>query len=232
LHAREQPEQLVALVLAGNVFTAALRPMLLSLLVGAPLLAKASSHDGVLPHALSRALSEAHPVLGAACAVVSFDRQDRERSQALLASASSVQVLGSDETVAAIASELAPGTRLLGRGHGLGIALIEQAALSTEASARHAARALARDVAAYDQRGCLSPQIAFVRAGGAVTPLRFAEIAFGALCEEERENPRGVLPVEVAHAQSSFRAVSVARGVLHAGASCSVSFEGRTGSRS
>lgn len=221
------PEGAVAVVLAGNVLTAAARPLLLPLLVGAPVLAKASSRDDALPFLLARMLSDADPVMGASCAVLSFPHEDQAKLDALLVGASSVHVLGSDEAVTEVRARRAPEARFVGRGHGLGIGFVASDALRSEQHARDAAAAFARDVTAYDQRGCLSPHAIVVqeREGSAVRTASFATLLSQALTELETAFPRGSVPVQALAEQVQWRGVAAARGELHVGAQHSVSYE-------
>lgn len=207
----------VAAVLAGNVFTAAARPLLLPLLAGVPVVAKASSRDDALPYAIARALSAAHPVLGAACAVATFSHDDSARLDALLAGADCIQVLGSDDAVQGVRERARSGQTLLGRGHGLGLGV----ALSPNAESAHV---FALDIAAYDQRGCLSPHAILVQ-GDDRAAEAFAELLFQALARFEREMPRGSLPASAAAEQLQWRGVAAARGVLHASDTFAVSCE-------
>jgi hypothetical protein len=208
------PYEAVALVLAGNVFTAAARPMLLALLAGAPVLAKASSQDSALPLAIARLLSARAPALGAACAVLAFSRDDARRMRAALEPADSVHVLGGDEAVAAVGAQLTASQHFVGRGHGLGFGLVERGALASPLSAALAAHAFALDVAAYDQRGCLSPHAVFVERGGAVDALGFARLLYEELHAREQAQPRGALPKEAAAEQMQWRGLAAARGEL------------------
>lgn len=206
----------VAAVLAGNVLTAAARPMLLPLLAGVPVVAKASSRDDALPHAIARALSAAHPLLGMACAVATFGHGDVARLDALLAGADCVQVLGSDEAVAAVRERMRSDQTLIGRGHGLGLGVVLAA---TELE--RAAAAFARDIAAYDQRGCLSPHAILVEGDDARAEV-FAQTLHQALA---RELPRGAVPADAAAEQLQWRGVAAARGVLHIGDTHAISCE-------
>lgn len=225
--AHAAPESAVAVVLAGNVFTAAARPMLLPLLVGAPVLAKASSRDDALPFAIARMLSDEDALLGAACGVVSFAHDEHDKLDALLAGASSVHVLGSDQAVAAVRVRRGREARFVGRGHGLGMGLVATSALASEERARDAARAFAQDVAAYDQRGCLSPHAVIVEehAGAALRASDFARLLSEALSAIASERPRGDLPQHAAAEQLQWRGVAAARGELHVGAQHAVSYE-------
>ncbi|MEZ4246768.1 MAG: acyl-CoA reductase [Polyangiales bacterium] len=97
--------------------------------------------------------------------------------------------------------------RFVGHGHGLGVAVVRADADTAAASA------LALDVAAYDQRGCLSPQEVLVvgtpRAGEA-----FAERLADALASIETTLPRGPLPTELAAASRRWQDVVLATGEL------------------
>jgi acyl-CoA reductase-like NAD-dependent aldehyde dehydrogenase len=219
------PLPLAAVVLAGNVFSAAARPMLLPLLCGVPLLAKASSAGDALPRALQRALAATDPRLGAASAVVTYAREQQALTEALLREAALVSAYGSDETMAALGARLPAGTRLLVHGHGLSALVIARAALAGDVPARELAERIALDIAAYDQRGCLSPHFALVESGGAVEARTFARLLAEALASLERTLPRGALPRDAAADELQWRAVAAAVGDLHKGPRYAVSYE-------
>jgi hypothetical protein len=217
---------LAAVVLAGNVFTAGLRALALPLVAGVPVLAKASSADDVFPRYLEKALHGAHPDVGAACKVVTFARGEQALKRTLLGHADLVSVYGDDDTIAALRARSPAHARFLAHGHGLGAAYVAPGALGGEDSARAAARELALDVAAYDQRGCLSPHAVVVDDGASVSPARFAELLADALAAIEAPMPRGELPPDARAAQMQWRAVAAVRGAVHARTHASVSFEG------
>jgi acyl-CoA reductase-like NAD-dependent aldehyde dehydrogenase len=218
--------RLAAVVLAGNVFSAAARPLLLPLLCGWPVLLKAASADDAFPRALQRALAQVDAELGAACAVVTFGREDEALRDALIDGVDLLSVYGDDETVAAFAASRSAGTRLIAHGHGLGLAFVAGSALGSDAQASAIAAALARDVAAYDQRGCLSPQAVLVQNGPACDTRGFALRLADALDALALEWPRGELPPAAAAAQVQWRGVAAVRGELHVRTSCAVGYAG------
>ncbi len=221
-----QPARLAAIVLAGNVFTAGFRALALPLLVGAPVLVKAASRDDAFPRLFARALAEVEPRLGAALAVTTFARGAEPLEAALLERADSVSVYGSDATLRAVRARLAPGVAFAGHGHGLGAAYVPVAALESLDAARDVALRLALDVAAYDQRGCLSPHVVFVARSGRVAPRDFARLlADEGLAPLARTLPRGALPLEVGAQQLQWRGLSIARGDLFEGDGFAVSYE-------
>jgi hypothetical protein len=216
-----------AVVLAGNVFTAAARPLLLPLLCGTAVLAKASSADDVLPRHLKLALDTIDTRVGGACEVVTFGREAHEQHAALLAGADVLSVYGSDATVAALAARAVPECRVIAHGHGIGVTFVTREALGSEHAARMIAGRAALDIATYDQRGCLSPHALFVQPGGATGARGFARILGEALQAIERELPRGTLSDAAAAAQLQWRGVAAAIGELHQGATWAVSYEER-----
>jgi len=231
LHARaphdaERAPEIATVLLAGNVFSAGARPLLLPLLCGVGVLAKASSSDDALPHQVARALAAVDAQLGAACQVLTFAHDDAAATAELLQGAEIISVYGSDETVAAVRTSAPPHARVLAHGHGLGATFIAREALVSASAAYDLAERAARDVAAYDQRGCLSPHFVLVEPGGAVDARALARQIASALAALERELPRGELPREVAAAQLQWRGVAAAIGELFVRARSAVSYEG------
>jgi hypothetical protein len=219
--------RLVAVVLSGNLFSSALRALYLPLLAGANVIAKASSHDDALPRALKRALDRIDPAIGERLEIVNFHRDDHDATRALLAHADAVSVYGDDDTLRAIAEQCRPETRFIAHGHGLAAAHVGRDALTTLARARDAADRLALDIAAYDQRGCLSPHVVLVEPGAAIDPAMFAAL----LARESLPLMAALLPIGEADAheraaQLQWQAVAAARGELFADTTHSVSFEG------
>jgi hypothetical protein len=114
---------------------------------------------------------------------------------------------------------------LVAQGPGLGAAIVAKEALARGDHAAALARGLALDVAAYDQRGCMSPHAIWVERGGTVTPRAFAEQLASELETLQRELPRGPLLLSDASAQLSWRGVSTLRGELFEGDGYAVSYE-------
>ncbi|MEY4510822.1 MAG: hypothetical protein RLZZ450_2944 [Pseudomonadota bacterium] len=222
---RARPGRLCVIVLAGNVVTGAARAVGLPLLFGWPVLAKASSGDDTLARLLEAALAESDPELGDAYRVVTYAAGREELNVALFEQADVVAVYGSDHTVHSIRAQLGATVGFIPHGHGLGVAFIARGALAARETAQLAARGLALDVAAYDQRGCLSPHVAWVERGGLISPSHFAELVHAELSLLRTTLPRGVLPIDAASAQLSWRGVGAMRGTLLEGDGFAVSFE-------
>ncbi len=221
------PARLVVAVLAGNVFTAGLRAVLLPLLAGAPVLAKASSADDVLPRYLKTALDQTDPLVGACYEVLTAGRQDTGVHAALFESAEVVSLYGADATVSEVRRQLPPTARLIAHGHGLGAVVLPASTMSQPERAVTVAERVALDVAAYDQRGCLSPHVVLVQKGAGVDARALARLlAERGLAPLQKSLPRGSLPEDAAAEQMQWRGVAVARGELHEGEAFSTSYEG------
>jgi len=220
------PHELVAVVLAGNVFSSALRALWLPLLAGANVIAKPASADDALAWALKHALDRVDAELGERLQLVNFSRDDDAATQALLAHADAVSAYGDDSSLRALAARCGADCHFIAHGHGLSAAYISRTQLSDRRRARDSADRLALDIAAYDQRGCLSPQVAFVESGAAITPQAFAKL----LADESLPLLAELLPpgrpdATDRAASLQWRAVAAARGDLYATATHAVSYE-------
>jgi hypothetical protein len=210
-----RPRGVHAVVLSGNVFTAALRALYVPLCLGNPVIAKASARSDLFAHLLVGSLAATDPIFRDAAAVVTFSSDESDLTELLLSRAHTVAAYGSDETIRALRTHLGSGVRFLPHGHGLGLAYLEGDGTDDEV------RAFAEDVIAYDQRGCLSPH-ALLLTGDAHA---FAARLQRALAASSFRRPRGSLPVEVGAAQIQWRGVAEARGELFEGLDFAISVE-------
>jgi hypothetical protein len=111
-----------------------------------------------------------------------------------------VWAYGTDQTLAALRNHLVAGVTLHAHGPGIGVAVIqpdtESQAAGTE-QLRAAASALALDVVPFDQRGCLSPRLAFV-VGGPTTTRDLGVALAKELARLQSTVPRGALSADEA----------------------------------
>ena len=210
---------LALVVLAGNICTAGVRAVLTPLLFGVPTVVKASSRDDVLVRALAESLE---PPFAQALAIFSFPPDD-QRMEALVAQADVIHVHGGDDTVRTIRAMAPASSLVIPHGHGLGVALLFADALGC-AERRSVIDRLALDVAAYDGRGCLSPQRIYV-VGSPTRAIELADRLHHALERLEARLPRGPLPEAVAAQQMQWRGVAAATGVLFQGRAHAVAVE-------
>jgi hypothetical protein len=186
------PARAAHVILPANVFVAAHRAIALALAASAVVRVRSSRRE---PH-FARLLLEGAPGLFELVDELAPERGDH------------VFAYGSDTTLAAVHSGLPPGTTLHAHGPGFGIAVVD-ACHADEA----AARALALDIAAFDQRGCLSPRVAFVL-GERALAARFAALLAEALAAHARRVPLGRLDDAERADNARFRDTAIYAGPL------------------
>jgi hypothetical protein len=221
-----RPVRLTVVILAGNVFTASLKAIALPLLAQSPVLAKVSSREDVFPRILRRALTDADRDVAECFDLLTFEGGDEELEGALFQQADVVSAFGGDGTLASIRARLGGTTTFVPHGHGLGAVFVPASALDREDELELLVEEIALDVAAYDQRGCLSPHTVFVERGARVSGRDVAHaLAAHGLDTIARRLPRGELPFEAAATQIQWRGVAAARGELFEGDGYAVACE-------
>lgn len=213
-----------AVILASNVFLAGFQPIAALLLEGAVVLVKASSRDDAFPRLLAQLLAEVDAQVAERLEVVTLDAEEPTQFQALFARVDHVVAFGSDRTVAEIGQQIPAGTRADLHGHGFGVLWVPSGVEPDAADYD----AMALDVAAYDQRGCLSPWAVIVEGGATDRGERVAKGLAGALEDLAPALPRGKLTQAAQAAELQWRGVARACGTLFPGRSHAVSFEGDT----
>jgi hypothetical protein len=183
-------------LLSANVFVAAHRAVALALAASPTVRVRPSRREPVFV----RLLAEAAPGLFEIA-----DELSPARGDVFFA-------YGTDETLESVRKTLAPGVRLHAHGSGFGVAIVDAAHAT-----RAAAHALARDVAPFDQRGCLSPR-SVVFSGDDGEARSFAELVAVELAVLSESLPLGVLdPDELADVTRFRDAFTVAGSAISAG---------------
>jgi len=117
-----------------------------------------------------------------------------------LAEAEAVVVYGSDETVARFRGLASPSQIFIGYGHkaSLGVIWDDPHFVSCDGAAR--------DASLFDQQGCLSPQVFYVRDTPSGFAREYAEHLASAMDRFNRTHPRGPLTTEEKAAIANLRA--------------------------
>ena len=164
--------QTMLVVAARTLPASAMRAALMGRVLGARVFVKTASGQEAVAEALAAADPEVVPR--------PFRSRDLAARDAAIAESESVVVLGSDTAIAAMQHATPAGTAFTGYGHRLSAAWlgrVDDAALA----------GLAADLCAWDQGGCLSPQVVW-----AADPERTAAALAERVAEVER-----ALPMEV-----------------------------------
>ncbi len=196
--------RLVVQLGAGNVAGVSVGGVVRALLTRSPVLLKPGLHDAVLPVLYARALAECDPELAAAVAVLYWPGGTRSVEAVVLARADLVVVYGGGDTVEAVRARLPANTPLVAYSHRVGVALVGRAALAP-ARADRTALAAARAVAAFDQRGCVSPHLFWVEEGATLTPAEWAGRLAAAVAAVEQDLPAGPASADTASLVQQLR---------------------------
>jgi hypothetical protein len=185
----------VLVVLASNLPGLAVQPLLPALALRRPVLLKSPSVEPLFAPAFLAALVRREPRLAGAVAAATWAGGDAGLEAPLLAAMGTVVAYGGSEALADLARR-APG-KLVAYGPKMSVAAIDMADtdLADTGSGRGASLAalaagLARDVALFDQRGCLSVAAVYV-AGGLDAAHRLAGHLQAALAELAERWPPG-----------------------------------------
>lgn len=213
-----------AIVLAANVFTACLRPMVWSLLARVPMLVKVATFDEGLADLFAVALHAIDPELGESVCVLRPHGESAALYTQLAARVDLVSAHGGDHAMAEMRAATSPTTEFIAHGHGLGAIVVLRTTLSSQVQAL--AASIARDVAAYDQRGCLSPQVVLVERGGELSPRDLASLVSShGLSALATSMPRGSLPLRIGAQQLQWRGLASSLHELFEGDGYATSFE-------
>jgi hypothetical protein len=166
----------VHVLLSANVFVAAFRAIAVALAQSPHVYVRPSRREPEMTRLLHRASGGAFELV---------DTLSPRPGEHLWA-------YGTDQTLARLKAELPGGVLLHAHGAGLGVAVVGRDALLREQFVDDAADRLARDIVAFDQRGCLSPRLTLVD-GDRRQAESFASALARALARYEEAIPRGRL---------------------------------------
>jgi hypothetical protein len=171
--------------LAGNIPGLGLPALSQSLLVKSACLLKLPSGEPVLTPLFLETLAELEPSIGTCLAAAWWPGGTPDLEAAAMRQAEVVTATGDDTSVAALRGLVPPGARFLAHGHKVSFGLVG----SEHRNGATAAEA-AQDVAAHDQRGCLSPHLLYVE-GSLGEAEEFAGRLYEALRRMEASLPSG-----------------------------------------
>ena len=189
---------------AGTVPGVSVTSMIRSLLVKSAVLLKPGLGDIALPVLFAETLAEEVPQLSDAVAVAYWPGGSSPLEDLALQKAEAVVGYGGDEAVTSLRARTPVTTRFIAYHHRLSVGLVGRERLTAEHAPR-VARAAARAVSMFDQRGCVSPHAIFAEEGGAVDPGEWAALLASAMADLETEIPSGYLTAPDASAVHQMR---------------------------
>ncbi len=200
--------RLTAHILPGNLPGTAILSLVCALLTKSSSLAKVSRKEFLLPVLFAESLLKIHPDLAKCLAILTWENGAIELTRAVLRKADCVILYGGGETIETLRKEIPATARTLFHGHRLSLGVIARELINKDAATR-----AATDVVPYDQRGCLSPHLYYVEAGGRSTPLEFAQWLAEALSTAAVQLPKGMTsPGEASRIQQLRGTIPLAGG--------------------
>jgi hypothetical protein len=196
------PPGLVVVVLASNLPALAVQSLLPALALRRPLLLKSPTGEPLFTPAFVRSLTGREPALAETVAAVSWPGGDDALERPVLAAAARILAYGAAETLEDL-ERRAPG-KLVAYGPKASLAVVGR-----DADGRQAASGLARDVALFDQRGCLSVQAVYTDGDAAA----LADELAAALALAATALPPGPLDPVAAALVQQLRAEADLRGL-------------------
>lgn len=150
----------VWVVLASNLPALAVQPLLCALAAGRPVLIKSASDEPLFAPAFVDSLCQHAPALRDRLIAATWTGGDQAIESAVLDRVSRVVAYGGGETLASLRRRVAqrPAVELVAHGPKISLGLVDHETIGRSNSLCLATDALARDIALFDQRGCLSIQ--------------------------------------------------------------------------
>jgi hypothetical protein len=193
----------MAHVAAGTLPNSVFHTLVLGLLSRSAQFVKCASGASFFARLFAHSLHQLDRKLGACLEVAEWKGGHAELDGELFHHSDLVTVNGSDEAVSAIRKHLPAGKRFLGYGNRVSFGYVSVRAATEQGEAL--AAAFAKDVAAWDQLGCLSPQVIYVQNRAGLGPEGFAALLAKELEAVEKTQPRGRLDVRDAATIASRR---------------------------
>ncbi len=194
---------------AGNLPIPAFMGICLGLILRSAQFIKCSSKASVLPRLFAHSIHALDPKIGSCIEIAAWPGGDAALETPLLDEADCVTMTGSDEAVNSIRMRMPAQARFLAHGHRVGFGYISREMLGA-GSVNEMVSRVADDVTAWDQNGCLSPQVVYVEERGEVESDQFAGRVAMELGRRETLEPRGPISPEEAAAIVSRRAIAEA----------------------
>lgn len=153
---RSHSSKTVGFIAAGNVAGAGIGEVAIALLAGARVLVKTASAEPIFFAEFARTIVEIDQDAGARIEVVNWGRERTDLTAALIENCDLVAAYGDDATIGSLSRP-----NVIGFGSRVSAAVV---ALGANESARveRIAELLARDIALFEQLGCLSPHQVFM----------------------------------------------------------------------
>ncbi|MDA3835766.1 MAG: hypothetical protein PF495_20535 [Spirochaetales bacterium] len=195
-HTRCFGPKMVAGILTANVPGLSYLPMVRSLMVKAPFIAKLASDEPLFGPAWVQSVERIEPQLGQCVALCHWQGENRILEEALFTPCETVILYGGENTIHSLRKRIGGHKRIIEHGHKIGVLLVDTTSLNNADNAKDLAKRIAQDIAVFDQRACIAPQIAYVEQNGIIDPASLCALIEDALLQLETSLPPSTLSVD------------------------------------
>ena len=199
----EESDGLVLVVLASNLPGLAVQSLLPALLLRHPVILKSPTSEPLFAPAFVRALTQRLPELETGLAAITWKGGNRALESPVVEAADRILAYGEAEALADL-EHRAPG-KVFAYGPKTSLAVVASPQVTREVAA-----GLARDIALFDQRGCLSIQAIFTDGD----PISIARLVASELAALGQIWPPGGLDPVVAAGVQQIRSEATLRGLF------------------
>ncbi|MEN8257197.1 MAG: acyl-CoA reductase [Thermodesulfobacteriota bacterium] len=207
--------RLTSAVLTANVPGLSYLPMVRSLMVKSPLIAKLASNEPVFGPAWIKSVTDIEPPLAECVALCHWQSGNDALQQAMFDPAEVAILYGGEQTCRTLREFIGPHKKIIEHGHKIGLLLIDQEGLSDLGQARDLASRIALDVAMFDQRACVAPQIVYVERNGTVSTLEFTALIEEALIDLEKDYPPSAMSIDTGASLAMERNIALFEAAQH-----------------
>lgn len=213
--ARAYGPKLTSAVLTANVPGLSYLPMVRALMVKSPLIAKLASNEPVFGPAWIKSVAAIEPPLAECVALCQWAGGNDVLQKAMFDPAEVAILYGGEQTCRTLRDFIGPHKKIIEHGHKIGLLLVGKEGLNDPGEARDLARRIALDVAMFDQRACVAPQIVYAEKNGAVSTLELTALIEEALIDLEKDLPPSEMSVDTGASLAMERNVALFEAAQH-----------------
>lgn len=213
--ARAYGPRLTSAVLTANVPGLSYLPMVRSLMVKSPLIAKLASNEPVFGPAWIKSVADIEPPLAECVALCHWSGSNESLQKAMFDPAEVAILYGGEKACQALRHSIGPHKKIIEHGHKIGLLMVGAEGLGDHGMARDLAHRIALDVAMFDQRACVAPQILYVEKSGTISSLELTALIDEALLELEDELPPSTISVDTGASLAMERNIALFESAQH-----------------
>jgi hypothetical protein len=213
--ARAHGPRLTSAVLTANVPGLSYLPMVRALMVKSPLIAKLASNEPIFGPAWIKSVADIEPPLAECVALCQWQGAHDLLQKAMFEPAEVAILYGGEQTCRSLREVIGPHKKIIEHGHKIGLLMVGDEGLSDLAAARDLARRIALDVAMFDQRACVAPQILYAERNHPVSTLELTALIEEALIDLEKDFPPSTLSVDTGASLAMARNIALFESAQH-----------------